>query len=374
MSSEKYEALGIDINPFPPGACKEHYFQTDATRRILEELIYGIAAHKGFLVLVGEVGLGKTSMLLQLIPLLERENIRSSWIFNTLLNKTELLQAIARDFGIQTSEAANLAELLDTLHRFFLEENKAGNNCAIILDEAHLVDFQAMEVLRMLSNLEFNGEKLVQILLCGQPELRAGLDQPQMRQLRSRINVFHELPPLTRSEVKDYLGYKLSLTEVDFKLDGQALSLLWQASAGNFRLLNLLMEKALYATVARDERRIAMLTVMDALKEVGTWDDTLARRLRRIKLRKVGLWGGIGGAAVLLLLTGGHILGTLDPLAPEQRCTRTWGSGRESPATSAGANDCAALRGRGAARSGTATRGCPARAQARAPSRAGTRR
>jgi general secretion pathway protein A len=304
MNSEIYEALGIEVNPFPPGACRDCYYQTEATRRILDELLYGITARKGFLVLVGEVGLGKTSLLLQLLPKLEQENIRSSWVFNSLLQKNELLQAIVKDFGIKAPEAANLAELLDILHRFFLDANKDGSNCAIIIDEAHLLDFQAMEVLRMLSNLEQGGEKIVQILLTGQPELRENLDQPQMRQFRSRINVYHELPPLGREETGEYVNYKLSMAGAAFKLEGQALGLVRQASQGNFRRINLLMEKSLYALAARDERGITHAAVMDALKEVASWDKDISRRLRRVILRRAALMGGAGTLAILLLATG----------------------------------------------------------------------
>lgn len=304
MSSDIYQALGIEVNPFPPGACRDCYYQTEATRRILDELLYGFTARKGFLMLVGEVGLGKTSLLLQLLPMLEQENIRSSWVFNSLLHKTELLQAIVRDFGIQAPEAANLAELLDILHRFFLDANKAGSNCAIIIDEAHLLDFQAMEVLRMLSNLELGGEKLVQILLAGQPELREKLHQPEMRQFRSRINVYHELPPLSREETGDYVNYKLSMAGAAFTLEGQALALVRQASQGNFRCINLLMEKTLYALAARDERSITHAAVMDALKEVASWDKDISHRLRRVILRRAALMGGAGTLAILLLATG----------------------------------------------------------------------
>ena len=175
MSSEIYAALGMQANPFPPGACKDFYFQTEATKRILDELFYGITARKGFLVLVGEVGLGKTSLLLQLLPRLEQAGIRSAWVFNTILNKTELLAAIAKDYGLAVPPAPHLAELLDTLHTFFLKVHKDGSNCAIVIDEAHLLDFQAMEVLRMLSHLDLGGEKQVQILLAGHGRIDQGI-------------------------------------------------------------------------------------------------------------------------------------------------------------------------------------------------------
>lgn len=306
MSSEIYAALGMQANPFPPGACKDFYFQTEATKRILDELFYGITARKGFLVLVGEVGLGKTSLLLQLLPRLEQAGIRSAWVFNTILNKTELLAAIAKDYGLPVPPAPHLAELLDTLHTFFLKVHKDGSNCAIVIDEAHLLDFQAMEVLRMLSNLELGGEKLVQILLAGQPELRRLLDQPELRQFRSRINLLHELPPLELAETGTYVNFKLSTAGSQLRLEGRALKLLWEASTGNFRTINLLMEKTLYAMVARGEQRLGLACILEGLREVAAWNDSLARGLRRMRLRRVLLWTGVGLAGSLLL--GGWLL------------------------------------------------------------------
>lgn len=306
MSSEIYETLAMQANPFPPGACKDHYYQTPTTKRILEELIYGVAARKGFLVLVGEVGLGKTSLLLQLLPRLEHEGVRTSWVFNTILEKTELLAAIARDFGIAIPEAPHLAELLDTLHSFFLQNSKEGRNCAIIIDEAHQLDFQAMEVLRMLSNLEVGGEKLVQIVLVGQPELRQLLNKPELRQLRSRINLYHELSLLGAEDVGNYVNYKLSMAGSDLKLEGRALKLIVAASGGNARRINLLMEKALYALVARGEQRLTASAVMEGLKDVAAWDSDLAARLRGMQLRRfaillaTGLLGGLVLALVLM--------------------------------------------------------------------------
>jgi len=306
MNAEIYQALGLQANPFPPGACKDCYFQTEAAREILDEMQAGVVARKGFLALVGEVGLGKTSLLLQLLPRLEKLGVRTSWVFNTLLNKTELLAAIARDYGIAVPESPHLAELLDSLHGFVLKANKEGNNCAIIIDEAHLLDFQAMEVLRMLSNLEYGGEKLVQIVLAGQPELRQKLEQPELRQLRSRINLYRELPPLSASETGEYVNYKLSSCGSDLQLDGRALKLLRAASGGNCRRINLLMEKALQAMVARGEGSLSAAGLIEGLREVAAWDDDLNRMLRRMQLRRFGtmlataLLGGLVLAGVLM--------------------------------------------------------------------------
>lgn len=306
MNSEIYNALGLQANPFPPGACKDCYFQTEAAKTILEEMEAGVAARKGFLALVGEVGLGKTSLLLQLLPRLESQGVRTSWVFNTLLNKTELLAAIARDYGLTVPESPHLAELLDSLHHFVLETNKAGNNCTIIIDEAHLLDFQAMEVLRMLSNLEYAGEKLVQIILAGQPELRQKLDQPELRQLRSRINLYRELPPLSAEETGEYVNYKLSSCGAELRLEGRTLRILRAASGGNCRRINLLMEKALASMVARGEARLVPVALLESLREVAAWDEDLGRILRRMQLRRFAtllgcaLFGGLLLSAVLM--------------------------------------------------------------------------
>lgn len=306
MASEIYATLGMQGTPFSPGACKDFYYQTAASKRITDELLQGISAHKGFMVLVGEVGLGKTSLLLQLLPILEQQKTHASLIFNNVLDKRELLTSIVKGFGLKVPEAPHLAELLDTLHAFFLDANSQGKNCAIIIDEAQKLDFQALEILRMLSNLELGGEKLVQILLVGQPELHHRLSQPELLQLRNRINLFHELPPLNQEETGDYVRYKLSTVGSDLKLEGASLGLLWLASQGNPLMTNMLMEKTLYAMLARGESRITRGTVLDAVKEVAAWDSSVARTLRFMRIRRsISYTGGVlalGLAIGVLLL------------------------------------------------------------------------
>lgn len=304
MTSEVYDILGFKTNPFPPGACKDFYFQTESSKRFLDEIMYGVMARKGFIVLVGEVGLGKTSLLLQLLPLLEAEGVHTSWVFNTMLDKNELLRALAKDFGLPLPEGSHLAEILDALHRFFLDQNKEGRNCAIVIDEAHLLEFSTMEVLRMLSNLELNGEKLVQILLVGQPELKTMLSKPEMRQFRSRINIFLEFPALTKAETDSYVNFKFAMSGSELKLGGRALHLVWRASAGNFRLINLIMEKTIYAMVAFSERKITSMLVMEALKDIASWNRDLAGRIRMIRLTRFSLTTSAIAAGLLFGIIG----------------------------------------------------------------------
>ncbi len=349
MTSTIYDTLGFNDNPFPPGACRDHYFQTETTNRILEVLHYGIKSHKGFLVFIGEVGLGKTSLLLQLLPLLEADNVRTSWVFNTAVDKYELLQTLVQDYGIKLPETPHLSTLIDSLHNFFLSEHRAGHNCSIIIDEAHNLDFQCMEALRMLSNLELNGEKLVQILLTGQPELKSKLDQPEMRQLTSRINVFLTLPTLNSEEIGQYVNFKLTAVGSQLYLEEKAHKLLCQVSGGNLRMINLLMEKTMYAMVALGERRVSRRTVYEGVKDVGAWNKNVARSLRRVTMRQFSLYAGIGAVSVLLIAALVYLVvpGTRDddvlPPVAETSRPAAHAAASESDAPSAAQNDSNAI-------------------------------
>ncbi|MGE4299419.1 MAG: AAA family ATPase [Desulfovibrionaceae bacterium] len=281
MSSEVYQALGLQSNPFPAGACSDHYYHTEATRRILEELHYGLLSRKGFLVLIGEVGLGKTSLLLQLLDRLGTENLATAWVFNTALKKDEILHAIARDFGLDVPPSANLSQTIEVLHQFFLENHRQGKNSAIIIDEAHNLDFQSLEMLRMLSNLELAGDKLVQILLVGQQELKARLWQQELRQFRSRINIFVEMPHLTRAETAGYVNYKFHTVGSLLQLEGRALDLVHLASQGNLRMINLIMEKTIYAMFSMGLNQVGQQAVSASIEDIAPCQPEIADRLRR---------------------------------------------------------------------------------------------
>ena len=185
-----FAALDLEFNPFPIATSTEGYFHTRDTDLVLKELLYGIESRKGFLLLTGEVGVGKTSLILQLLAELAKLNVQFAWVFNTMLGKEELFIALARDFGLEVADGESISSTMDKLHKFFLAHNSRGVNCAIVIDEAHNLGPDSLEALRMLSNLEEGGVKLVQILLSGQPELLIRLQRPDMRQFLSRINIF----------------------------------------------------------------------------------------------------------------------------------------------------------------------------------------
>lgn len=299
MTTDIFEALGLDRNPFSMAADTEGYFHTDTTKQILDELSFGILSRKGFLLLTGEVGVGKTSLLYQLLRKLEKENLVTSWIFNTMLNKEELLHAIARDFGLDAPKSANVAQLIDLLQGYLVEQNAQDKNCAIIVDEAHNLSLPAMEALRMLSNLEVSGRKLVQILLVGQPELKERLDEQKLRQLRSRISIFKDLRAFNQDETGRYVNYKLSSAASQFRMAGQPLKILFQATEGNTRMINLIMERALYAAVAFGVTDFTPKVLQAAVNEIAACQVEVAERMGRSGKRlRVAV---VAGVAALLL-------------------------------------------------------------------------
>ncbi len=285
MSHDVFDALGLKHNPFSMAADTQGYFHTDVTKQILDELAFGILSRKGFLLLSGEVGVGKTSLLYQLLRRLEGEQLVTSWIFNTMLNKEELLHAIARDFGLEAPKTANVAQLVDILQGFLVEQNAAERNCAIIVDEAHNLSLPAMEALRMLSNLETAGRKLVQILLVGQPELKERMDEPKLRQLRSRITIYRELRPFTMEETGRYVNFKLAAASSQFRISKAPLRLLHQATLGNTRMINLIMERSLYAAVAFGEQDLTVRVIRAAVDEIASCQIEVAQRMQAKKKR-----------------------------------------------------------------------------------------
>jgi len=295
LTTDIFEALGLDRNPFSMAADTEGYFHTDATKQILDELAFGILSRKGFLLLAGEVGVGKTSLLYQLLRRLEGENLVTSWIFNTMLNKEELLHAIARDYGLDAPRTANVAQLIDILQVFLVEQNAQDKNCAIIVDEAHNLSLPAMEALRMLSNLEVSGRKLVQILLVGQPELKERLDEQKLRQLRSRISIFRELAPFDQDATGRFVNFKLSSAQSQFRISGAPLKLLYRATEGNTRMINLIMERTLYAAVAFGERELTVRVIKAAVAEIASCQIEVAERMGRSRkrLKSLALVAGV---------------------------------------------------------------------------------
>jgi len=206
--------FGFSQNPFPVVPDDKNFYVSKNIDQTVSEIIYGIKERKGFMVLTGEVGLGKTTISRRIISILEEEGIKTSLVFHTAYSDIELLKEINRDFGLikKTKPIGNtLGDQMELLNTFLLAQNRKGKNCVIIIDDAQNLDNNSLELMRMISNLETDTQKLVQILLIGQPELAEKLNSKELRQIKSRIIINKKVGPLQLKEMQDYLQFKLSV-------------------------------------------------------------------------------------------------------------------------------------------------------------------
>jgi len=221
-------------------------------------LFYGIESRKGFIQITGEVGAGKTTLCRAVLEKL-KEKTHTALVLNPMLSELHLLRTIVDDFGISL-EGYSKKECFDGLNRFLLEEFDKGYNSVLIIDEAQNLTVKTLEQIRLISNLETSREKLIQIVLVAQPELRETLDRPSLSQLRQRINVRYHLTALDRNEVEEYVVHRLSVA--GFARGGNnlftptAIDYIYRRSKGIPRLINNLCDSALLAAYARGASRV----------------------------------------------------------------------------------------------------------------------
>ena len=263
------EFLGLHQNPFPIAPDDENFFISTRIEQILAEIVHGFAARKGFMVLSGETGLGKTSISRRIMRILEEKGIETSLVFHTSCRSTDLLREINRDFGLP-ADATRLGDLLNELRTFLLEKNRAGQNCALIVDDAQNLDQKSLELIRMISNHEADQKKLVQILLIGQPELIDKLNQPELRQLKSRIIIWKQTVPLQRHELESYLNFKLNVSGNSgrIRITGPAVKWIHRYTHGNLRRINILMDRCLYAGYLKDATLITPQIIRETRQDL----------------------------------------------------------------------------------------------------------
>lgn len=246
------KALGLDRHPFPVAPDDAHFYTSAYIEQVVAEIVHGIEARKGFMVISGDVGLGKTTVTRRILQILERNQVCTSLVFHTSLKDVDLLREINRDFGIPAPESGTasttLGDELQRLNTFLTVQYRLGKNCAIIIDDAQNLDRSSLELVRMISNLEADCHKVVQILLVGQPELMANLSKSELRQLKSRIFLNKLVRPLDLDELRTYILFKLSQagSQGRIVITPKAFKLLHRVTRGNFRHINLLMDRCLY--------------------------------------------------------------------------------------------------------------------------------
>ena len=223
------------------------------------------------MLVTGGIGTGKTTLCRSLLAGLDGSTA-SALIFNPALSELELLKTINQEFGIRLAGRGTKKRYLDALNDFLLRNFAAGKNAVLLIDEAQNLSHGVLEQIRMLSNLETVREKLLQIILLGQPELRGLLALPSLRQLNERITVRYDLKPLSREDVRGYVDHRLTTAGVDavsLLFTAGAYSLLYDLSRGVPRRINALCDRALLVAYGRDLRTIDRRLIREALRDIG---------------------------------------------------------------------------------------------------------
>lgn len=258
--------FGFSVSPFRVTPDPSLFYSNPVYEEAYANLRYGIEAKKGFIVITGEVGTGKTTLLRKLMTHTSEGVIHTVYVFNTYLNFVELLQVIHYDLGLGQKEA-NKVKLLQDLNDFLIAQLKDGNIVSVLVDEAQNLSDEALEGLRLLSNLETDQEKLIQIVLMGQPELQTRLDQPSLRQLKQRVALQCRLVPLKAEEVCRYIDFRLKAAGYTGKrlFHPDAYRQIAVASNGIPRLVNIICDNALLCAFGRSEKIISK----DIINEVA---------------------------------------------------------------------------------------------------------
>lgn len=264
--------FGLKENPFNVNPDPRFLFLTGHAEEALACLLYGIQNRKGFVLLTGEVGTGKTTLLNALLNQLSQERVSTAFVFNPRLNVTQFLDFMMTDFGISTgglSPKTTKSQSLIRLNQWLLERYRAGETAVLIVDEAQNLSPQLLEEIRLLTNLETSTEKLLQIVLSGQPELESKLNQPDLRQIRQRITLRCKTHPLSIDEARQYVAERLRIAgagdEPIFSLE--AIEKAHFYSHGIPRVMNLLCEHALISSFVDQQQPIGPETIDEVARE-----------------------------------------------------------------------------------------------------------
>ncbi len=243
--------FGLKENPFNVNPDPRYLFLTPHTQEALACLTYGIETRKGFILLTGEVGTGKTTLINKMLEWLHKERVFTAFVFNPRLSVAEFFDFMMADFGIPC-ESHQKGQMLLKLNQWLLDRYRAGERAVLVVDEAQNLSPQMLEEIRLLTNLETSTEKLLQIVLAGQPELEQKLNQPELRQLRQRITLRAKTRQLTLEETQGYIEERLRIAGAENPdiFSPEAVAAVHRYARGIPRVTNLLCEHALVSSFA----------------------------------------------------------------------------------------------------------------------------
>jgi general secretion pathway protein A len=261
--------FGLSEEPFSIAPDPRYLYMSQRHQEALAHLLYGVNAGGGFVLLTGEVGAGKTTVcrcLLEQIP----QSCDVAYIFNPKLTVAELLSTICAEFGITCPPGnTSIKVYIDCINAYLLDAHARGRHTVLIIDEAQNLSADVLEQLRLLTNLETNQRKLLQIIMLGQPELAAMLERPELRQLAQRIIARYHLGPLGKQEVAAYVQHRLGVSGAQRQLFPLALmGPLYRMSRGIPRIINVLCDRALLGTYAQSKEKVDGATLKQAAREV----------------------------------------------------------------------------------------------------------
>jgi general secretion pathway protein A len=293
-----YQYFGLDEAPFSIAVNPRYLFMSARHRDALAHLLYGVGAGGGFILLTGEVGTGKTTInrcLLEQLP----HDTDIAIVLNPALNAVELLATVCDELGIDYDpDNHTLKTLTDKLHQYLLENHARGRKTVLLIDEAQHLDFEVLEQIRLLTNLETHDEKLLQIILIGQPELAQMLARPELRQLNQRITARYNLEPLNLEETGAYIRHRLQVAGMAADREVFPASVvkgIYRQTRGIPRLINVLCDRILLGAYGRNRSRADRAMLRQAAREV----------LGEEPAEEGGWSWGLAAAVVLVMALGG---------------------------------------------------------------------
>lgn len=304
MSSVDYlQFFGFQDYPFRLTPDTRYFFPSSKHRAVLDTIRYGLHRGEGFLVLVGDPGIGKTMLLRILLKDLNGDRYETALIMTPALEPKELLQAILEDVKLPFDPADGKERLLRRFQEYLLRGAAQDKHFVLVVDEAQNLPVESLEEIRLLSNLETEDKKLIQILLVGQSSLEEKLKRPELCQLKQRISLWERLEPLSEEEVSWYAQYRMTRAggaAVPFEKGAEKI--LCEASGHVPRVINKIMDRALLVAASRWERHISVAALKEALK---TLEPTLEAPVRsRSRAARIAVGAALSVAAVGGILAG----------------------------------------------------------------------